>query len=328
MKLLLPTYTHALDITTSLGEEIDIVPQAEPELPGFTARLENSCWRSYSSSLRAGLTLNVIEASLDKAFHLAAEAQDCSVLRFTFCLSGSLQVTFDRAPETLLLRSGQTCLSALSGALSLSSDFAAQQRLLLVRIDVDPLLFRFLLGAYFDAVHPDIVGVLTGCLQGSRWQSSQISPAARSVHSQILNCAYQGAIKQLFLEGKVLELIALQMSQFAETAQAAPHTRFLKPDDIDRIHNAQRILTSDLIEPPSIADLARQVSLNDFKLKQGFRQVFGTTVFGMLHQHRMEHAQVLLRSQQLTVSQVAQTVGYSNHSQFSAAFKKMFGMTP
>ncbi|MEM1370196.1 MAG: AraC family transcriptional regulator [Cyanobacteria bacterium P01_H01_bin.15] len=327
MKLSLPAYSNSLDVTTLL-EETDITRQMDSGVSGFTARFEDCCWRSYSSELRAGITLSVIEASFDKPFYLAAEAQDGSVLRFTFCLSGSLQVRFETLSDELVMASGYSYFSALSGALSLASDFAVQQKLLLVRVDIDPLLFTFLFESYFDSLHSGIVNILTGYRQGYRWQSAKIPLAAHIVLSQLLNCPYQGAIKQLYLEGKVLELLALQVNQFTEEDHSTPHSRHLKPDDIDRIHHAKRILTSDLTEPPSIADLARQVSINDFKLKHGFRQVFGTTVFGYLRQHRMEHAQRLLRSQRMNVSQVSQAVGYSNPSQFSAAFKKMFGITP
>lgn len=73
--------------------------------------------------------------------------------------------------------------------------------------------------------------------------------------------------------------------------------------------------------------LARQVGLNDFKLKLGFRQVFGTTVFGYLHEHRMEQAQLLLQERRMNVEEVARTVGYANRSSF-AAFRKKFGINP
>lgn len=80
--------------------------------------------------------------------------------------------------------------------------------------------------------------------------------------------------------------------------------------------------------PPSLLDLARQVGINDRKLKQGFRQVFGTTVFGYLHDYRMEQARLLLIEQKLAIALVAHTVGYSHLSHFATAFRKKFGVNP
>ena len=46
-------------------------------------------------------------------------------------------------------------------------------------------------------------------------------------------------------------------------------------------------LTQRMDDPPSLVELARKVGINDYKLKVGFREVFGTTVYKYLHTHRM-----------------------------------------
>ena len=97
---------------------------------------------------------------------------------------------------------------------------------------------------------------------------------------------------------------------------------------MDRIHYAKAILMDNLSDPPTLGELAHRVSLNDYKLKVGFRQVFGTTVFGYLHQHRMEVARQLLAAQRMNVKEVARTVGYASQSRFATAFRKRFGMNP
>jgi len=80
--------------------------------------------------------------------------------------------------------------------------------------------------------------------------------------------------------------------------------------------------------PPTLTDLARQVGINDCTLKRRFRQVFGTTVFGYLHNYRMEQARTLLLENQLTIAAIAHRVGYNNLCAFSTAFRKKFGMSP
>lgn len=155
-----------------------------------------------------------------------------------------------------------------------------------------------------------------------------ITPAMRSALEQVLYCPFQGKTKQIYLESKCLELIALKLEQLKDRDRQTGVMRFLKPDDIDRIHLAKTILTANLNNPPSLLELARQVSLNDYKLKVGFRQVFGTTVFGYLHQHRMQKARQLLTERRMNVKEVAQAIGYINQSRFAAAFRKQFGVNP
>lgn len=80
--------------------------------------------------------------------------------------------------------------------------------------------------------------------------------------------------------------------------------------------------------PPSLIDLARQVGLNERKLKQGFQQIFGTTVFGYLQNYRMQQAKQLLRNSNVTIASVAAAVGYRNSEAFSVAFQRQFAIGP
>jgi len=153
-----------------------------------------------------------------------------------------------------------------------------------------------------------------------------ITPAMRAALEQLLNCPYTGLIRQLFLESRCLELIALKLAQLSD--RQLDYKSKLKPDDIDRLHQAKAILSDRLDNPPSLIELARQVGLNDYKLKIGFRQVFGTTVFGYLRQHRMERASRLLSEGRLNVKEVARSVGYVNQSRFAVAFRQQFGVNP
>ncbi|NET49838.1 MAG: helix-turn-helix transcriptional regulator [Merismopedia sp. SIO2A8] len=51
-------------------------------------------------------------------------------------------------------------------------------------------------------------------------------------------------------------------------------------------------------------------------------------MFGYLHDYRMERAAQLLKENQVTVTRVAQTVGFAHRGCFAAAFKRKFGLNP
>lgn len=158
---------------------------------------------------------------------------------------------------------------------------------------------------------------------------NDITPAMRSTLEKILSASPGGKIEQIYLESQCLELIALKLEQLQDPEQCPRKSlRSLNLDDVDRIYSAKKILIDQLDHPPSLMELSRRVGLNDFKLKVGFRQVFGTTVFGYLHQHRMERARQLLSDRRMNVREVAQAVGYTNQSHFAAAFRKQFGVNP
>lgn len=154
------------------------------------------------------------------------------------------------------------------------------------------------------------------------------TPAMVQVLKQILHCPYQGLMQQLYLEGKALELLALQFAQWVEPQRVADRSICLRSDDIDRLHAARAILIEQASNPPSLIQLARKVGLNDRKLKQGFLQIFGTTVFGYLHDYRLEQSQQLLDAGEMSVTEIAYAVGYASLPSFSKAFRKKFGNSP
>jgi AraC-like DNA-binding protein len=100
------------------------------------------------------------------------------------------------------------------------------------------------------------------------------------------------------------------------------------PRDLQSIEQAARFLEENLDGPHSIPALSRRFFLNECKLKSGFREHYGTTVFGYLRQKRMEHAWTLLRESDATVLEVANEVGYSNPSHFARAFRDVHAINP
>ncbi|MEM9543253.1 MAG: AraC family transcriptional regulator [Cyanobacteria bacterium P01_E01_bin.42] len=155
-------------------------------------------------------------------------------------------------------------------------------------------------------------------------QPLKITSAMQTLLQQIMQCPYQGLTRSLYLEAKSLELIALYIQGYRDNLEPLPR---LRSDDLDSIHQAREILCQNLHAPPSIAELASQVGINTRKLKQGFRELFDTTVFGYLTQQRMAIACQLLQ-QQCSVAVTAAKVGYNSPTAFSGAFRRKFGIPP
>jgi AraC-like DNA-binding protein len=140
---------------------------------------------------------------------------------------------------------------------------------------------------------------------------------------EITGAAHPGFIRRIFLESKILELLSIQLHE-AETKEA---TKGFSKDDMARLQEAKQIIAQNLQTPCSLIELARKTGLNDFKLKKGFKALFGHTVFGYLFELRMDNAYRLLQDGK-NVSEVAEIIGYKNPHHFTAAFKKKFGFLP
>jgi AraC-like DNA-binding protein len=201
-------------------------------------------------------------------------------------------------------------------------------RMVGVEINMSPSL----LATFFPGKDGGIPPELKMFAKGNDWQTliyPKITPSIRFLTQQIFNCPYQGMTKRIYLQAKVLELIALQLAPILTdggTPQPAPP---LKSDTIARIHHAKQIILSRLENPPSLTELGALVGLSDRTLRRGFQELFGTTVFNYLTEKRMEKAEQLLRgSHMTTVAEVANIVGYSHLGHFAAAFKRKYNITP
>ena len=278
--------------------------------------------------LRAGLELSISQLELEENLRVVQTTQNYSALALSFCIVGEFQGQYQNSSVVQYAGPSKNYLSLSQGDVVFITDYSAKHPISMLTINVAPDWWEELCS---ETLEREALGKTV------KVQTSQAeilgtvgwtTPTMVSAIHQILACPYQGKVKQLYLESKTLELLALKLEQMRQPDLSGDNKITLKSDDIHRLYQAKEILLTDIEHPPSLIELARQVGINDFKLKRGFRQIFGTTVFGCLYNHRMERAKQLLDTHNLKVAQIAQAVGYANPSQFSAAFKRKFGFSP
>jgi AraC family transcriptional regulator, transcriptional activator of the genes for pyochelin and ferripyochelin receptors len=282
--------------------------------------------RLYNLNLRDGLELYLKDLNLEEDLILKANSKYSS-LGLGFCLSGSLGAESVDSKVDLSLTSGRNLLLH-SNAYQTTMEIPARQNLIVVNMSIDLKIIQSLVEDEYDYLSPVLKGLIAGTDSGIYAWSGLTNPAMEIALHQIINCPYKDLSKKLYLESKTLELISLKLAELTDNKAKSKLDKKLRADEVERIYFARDVLISNLENPPSLLSLAQVVGMNDFKLKMGFRQVFGTTVFGYLHQYKMERSRLLLESGLMNVTEVASAVGYSNFSHFTAAFKRKFGIKP
>jgi len=154
-----------------------------------------------------------------------------------------------------------------------------------------------------------------------------LTPSMAVVLSQLMGFNLHPSIKKLYLQGKVYELIALYFNKTGDTdLEQCP---FLADEDnVRKIKVAKDIILERMAEPPSLQELSDEIGLSLKKLKEGFKQIYGDSVYGYLLDHKMELARKLLESGKYNVNEIGLKLGYSTASHFIASFKKKYGTTP
>lgn len=158
-------------------------------------------------------------------------------------------------------------------------------------------------------------------------RSLPISIAMQACVNEIMDCPFQGGLKLLFLQAKCLELLALQAQAFDSLA-SAPASPVLRSEyEKECILQARDYLVEHLDTPPSLSELSRIAGLNTYKLKNGFKEVFATTVYGYLNDVKLTRAREQLLAG-TSIKDIALELGYGSVQHFSKAYRKKFGLPP
>lgn len=159
------------------------------------------------------------------------------------------------------------------------------------------------------------------------YNEGDISPSMAIVLSQLFHYSLNPSIKNLYYKGKGYELLSLYFNRNEDpNAEQCPF--LIDEENVLKIRKAKEFIIANMAEPPRLQELADEVGLNLKKLKMGFKQIYGDTVYGFLFDYKMDFARKLLDSGSYNVNEVGLKIGYSTGSHFIAAFKKKFATTP
>ncbi len=142
---------------------------------------------------------------------------------------------------------------------------------------------------------------------------------------KICNTTYTGATRKLFIKSQVMELLS---HFFAIISNKNWKENTIPKKEIEKLYQAKKILSNNMVSPPSLNELSKQIGLNNYKLKKNFKELFGIPVFKYLQNERLEKAHELLCNGNTNIQETAWFVGYESLSSFSNAFTKKFGFRP
>ena len=113
----------------------------------------------------------------------------------------------------------------------------------------------------------------------------------------------------------------------SEIMQKASGGEDERPKD-DVITTVKRYVREHIQEDIYIADIAKQVFLNEQYLMRTFKKTTGVSILEFITNERLWLAKELLTNTSYPINRVADMVGYGNYSYFTKIFKRNVGMTP
>ena len=256
-------------------------------------------------------TVQILERDIDSTF-----------IQFHFCTKGSAAFVFNQGNYTLNII-GDTSLLLYNPQRDLPIHLELQPHSWLVSFVISIKKFHGLFSQ--DA---NYVTFLSDENKNKKYYTDgKINPFMAVVLNQLISFNLNSSIKPLYFKGKVYELLSLYFNR-SEDADIEQCPFLVDEVNVAKLKKAKDIIIANMAEPPTLQELSEQIDLSLKKLKEGFKQIYGDTVYGFLFDYKMEVARKLLESGEHNVNEVGLKVGYSTSSHFIAAFKKKFGTTP
>ncbi|MCG9873216.1 MAG: helix-turn-helix transcriptional regulator [Leptospiraceae bacterium] len=274
--------------------------------------------------LQEGIEIYFFEISTDKNITIPREALP-NEINFLFTIKGSNVIKLGKNPEinNKLINTYFFPYNFIN-----QSQKSDKSSYLLINFNIDSFL-SFLDG---NVLHPEYFQKVKDTLNDSTntiyISQNFISDFLKTFLEQIQRMPFEKRYRRESLKLKMIELIWISIFDYLnQTNQIKKQVRLSKKD-YEKIQMAKELLIKNMINPPSLIELSKMVNLNEYKIKVGFKKVYGMPPYSMLQDVKLNFAKKLLLQGDKTVTEVAISVGYTNFSKFSSAFKKKFGLNP
>lgn len=247
---------------------------------------------------------------------------DRSFLQFHFCMKGRAKFVFNQGNYALDVPEDQSLLLYNTQVdLPLNAEVHPNTWMLSLVMSIQKFHSLF-------SQQAEHIPFLSKEFEDKKYYTQElITPPIAVVLSQLMNYNLHPTIIDLYVKGKIYELIALYFNKTDNLAlEQCPF--LVDEENVKRIRKAKDIILQRMTEPPTLPELAEEIGLSLRKLKEGFKQIYGDSVYSFLFDYKMEYARKMLESNQYNVNEVGLKVGYSTSSHFIAAFKKKYGTTP
>ena len=247
---------------------------------------------------------------------------DQEFIQFHFCSKGQMNFSFNQGNYNFPLSDGHSML-LFNPQKTLPIDLELAPQTWLVSILISVTRFHSLFSS--DADHISFLSPENSSKK--YYDTLPFTSSIAVVLSQVLQAKVHDSMKELYFKGKVYELLSLYFNK-SEDPSLEQCPFLVDEENVQKIRRAKDIILERMTDPPSLENLSLEIGLSLKKLKEGFKQLYGDTVYSYLLDHKMEDARRMLDSQKFNVNEVSSKLGYSTASHFIAAFKKKYGTTP
>ncbi|MFV0531159.1 MAG: helix-turn-helix transcriptional regulator [Flavobacteriales bacterium] len=243
-------------------------------------------------------------------------------IQFYFCTKGSATLNFsDGSYKLPIMHNKAFLLYNPNNELPINLNISERSKIFILLITVDHF------HSIFMKTGQEIPFLTNENINNKFYKDFNLSSNILSILRECEKYQLNENFKSIYYQAKIHELFVNFF--YTPETKTESHCPFLNNEEtVLKIKKAKDFLIQNITTPPTIKELSQTIDLSEYKLKEGFKKIYGTTLFSYVLDYKLEWSKKLLKTQKMSVQDVAYEIGYDNPSHFISAFKKKYHITP
>ncbi|UJH90846.1 AraC family transcriptional regulator [Antarcticibacterium sp. 1MA-6-2] len=281
------------------------------------------------TSFVSGMGIIEYKGTFLKNTEIIFTINDTHPLKFIFCSEGKVEQSFEEDPEVNTINTFQNVIISSSGNNGHILKFKAGETVHVTSIEIIRAIFSHRNNHHFHGLRPEMKQLFEDSVAEKKFfYQGNYSIKAADIVDQINDKEFTGFLRSLFLEGKLMEMLVLQIFQYEDDMRDDKLPQIIRRSDVEKVNKAKELITNNLDKNYSVEFLAKEVGTNINKLQEGFKYMFDLTVNKYMQQVKLDAAKDLLSNSEHNISEIVNLIGLNNRSYFSKVFKEKYGVSP
>src|SRR5690606_27919503 len=316
------------DIIKDLSKQFDIPIQEDSG--EFTLELPERLGKGFirGTSFENGIGIIEYNFTFYHDLELLFSINKTHPLKFIFCAKGKVDHFFEGDPDVHTIHTYQNVIVSSSGENGHLLKFKANESVHITSVEIIRKKFAARKNYGFKGLSPILQELFQDSVARNKfYYRGNYSLQAADIVEQINDKKVSGFLRSMFLEGKLYEMLVIQIAQY-EDDQEDKLPQILRRTDVEKVKQAVELINTNLDKNYSIEFIAKEVGTNVNKLQESFKYMYDLTVNKYMQQVKLEAAKDLLSNSDYNISQIVNMIGLNNRSYFSKIFKEKYNVSP
>lgn len=243
---------------------------------------------------------------------------DKRFVQFYFCTKGRATFHFENENQYVLKEGYSLLLYNPNIDIPINISLSKKSKLVIFVITIQNLI------SYFKG-HSEKIPFIKNKIYENSYIEKPLSIQEKLIISQLEDYILDYEFENLYLTLKLHEIL---IHYFSSSNKKEQENKKMDDKLVLQLNEIKKLLMDNIASPPTLKSISYTVGLSEYKIKEGFKKLYGKTISSFILDTKLEIGKDKLDMKVKQVKEIAYDLGYENPSHFIEAFKKKYGITP